>query len=115
MRRVPFYALKLDSSLQSALICLWLIAVCHVKVHVDYAHVSRFRNSMSTDSLQPYILHLVITILLVVPVITGVVVSLIVRGSAKAKIVLSTIKIIVEILPTATNRFSEASGLIWVW
>jgi DNA recombination protein RmuC len=41
---------------------------------------------MSTDSLQPYILHLVITILLVVPVITGVVVSLIVRGRAKAKI-----------------------------
>ena len=86
MRRVPFYALKLDSSLQSALICLWLIAVCHVKVHVDYADVSRFRISMSTDSLQPYILHLVITILLVVPVITGVVVSLIVRGRAKAKI-----------------------------
>ena len=86
MRRVPFYALKLDSSLQSALICLWLMAVCHVKVHVDCAYVSRFRISMSIDSLQPYILHLVITILLVVPIITGVVVSLIVRGSAKAKI-----------------------------
>lgn len=63
-----------------------LIAVCHVKGQVDYKNSLWFIIFMNIDTLQPYIPHLVITMLLAIPIITGIVVFLIVRASARAEI-----------------------------
>ena len=41
---------------------------------------------MNLESLQPYLLHLVIASMVVMPVVTGVIVALVVRGRAKAEI-----------------------------